>query len=47
LSDLLSANVKIKLGGRGRGKVTIDFGDLDSLEGILSRLRGTADATRA
>jgi ParB family chromosome partitioning protein len=32
LSDLLSANVKIKLGGRGRGKVTIDFGDLDSAD---------------
>ncbi|SAK42831.1 parB-like partition proteins [Caballeronia arationis] len=47
LSDLLSANVKIKVGGRGRGKLTIDFGDLDSLEGILSRLRGTADAARA
>lgn len=47
LSDLLSASVKIKVGGRGRGKLTIDFGDLDSLEGILSRLRGTADAARA
>jgi ParB family transcriptional regulator, chromosome partitioning protein len=46
LSDLLSANVKIKLGGRGRGKVTIDFGDLDSLEGILGRLRGSVDTTR-
>ena len=27
LSDLLSANVKIKMGGRGRGKLQIDFGD--------------------
>jgi ParB family transcriptional regulator, chromosome partitioning protein len=45
LSDLLSASVKIKLGGRGRGKVTIDFGDLDSLEGILGRLRGSVDTT--
>ena len=35
LSDLLSANVKIKMGGRGRGKLQIDFGDLDALEGIL------------
>jgi ParB family chromosome partitioning protein len=40
LSDLLAANVKIKMGGRGRGKLSIDFGDLDALEGILSRLRG-------
>jgi ParB family transcriptional regulator, chromosome partitioning protein len=39
LSDLLSANVKIKMGGRGRGKLQIDFGDLDALEGILGRLR--------
>jgi ParB family transcriptional regulator, chromosome partitioning protein len=43
LSDLLSANVKIKLGGRGRGKVTIDFGNLDSLEGILTKLRGSME----
>jgi ParB family chromosome partitioning protein len=47
LSDLLAASVKIKVGGRGRGKLTIDFGDLDSLEGILGRLRATADTTRA
>lgn len=39
LSDLLSASVKIKMGGRGRGKLQIDFGDLDALEGILGRLR--------
>jgi ParB family chromosome partitioning protein len=39
LSDLLSANVKIKMSGRGRGKLQIDFGDLDALEGILGRLR--------
>jgi ParB family chromosome partitioning protein len=36
--------VKIKLGGRGRGKVTIDFGNLDSLEGILTKLRGSIEA---
>jgi ParB family transcriptional regulator, chromosome partitioning protein len=36
--------VKIKMGGRGRGKLQIDFGDLDALEGILARLRtGAAD----
>jgi ParB family transcriptional regulator, chromosome partitioning protein len=40
LSDLLAAAVKIKMGRRGRGQVMIDFGDLDSLEGILGRLRG-------
>jgi ParB family transcriptional regulator, chromosome partitioning protein len=54
LSDLLSANVKIKMGGRGRGKLQIDFGDLDALEGILGRLRtgavngkATTDSTSA
>jgi ParB family transcriptional regulator, chromosome partitioning protein len=40
LSDLLAATVKIKLGKRGRGQVTVDFGNLDALEGILAKLRG-------
>ncbi|CAB3760625.1 ParB/RepB/Spo0J family partition protein [Paraburkholderia solisilvae] len=44
LSDLLAATVKIKLGRRGRGQVTVEFGDLDALEGILARLRGNAAA---
>jgi ParB family chromosome partitioning protein len=44
LSDLLAATVKIKLGRRGRGQVTVDFGNLDALEGILMRLRGGAAA---
>jgi len=44
LSDLLAATVKIKLGRRGRGQVTVDFGDLDALEGILLRLRGETAA---
>lgn len=39
LSDLLAAAVKIKLGRKGRGQLSIDFGDLDALEGILARLR--------
>jgi ParB family chromosome partitioning protein len=44
LSDLLAATVKIKLGRRGRGQLTVDFGDLDSLDGILLRLRGETAA---
>ncbi|AJK44617.1 ParB/RepB/Spo0J family partition protein [Burkholderia plantarii] len=44
LSDMLASNVKIKLGRRGRGQLTIDFGDLDALEGILVRLRGNVAA---
>jgi ParB family chromosome partitioning protein len=47
LSDLLAANVKIKMGGRGRGKMQIDFGDLDALDGILGRLRATVVPTQA
>ncbi|MEX3629896.1 MAG: ParB/RepB/Spo0J family partition protein [Burkholderia sp.] len=44
LSDMLASNVKIKLGRRGCGQLTIDFGDLDALEGILVRLRGNIAA---
>jgi ParB family chromosome partitioning protein len=44
LSDLLAATVKIKLGRRGRGQLTVDFGDLDALDGILLRLRGETAA---
>ncbi|WP_244814861.1 ParB/RepB/Spo0J family partition protein [Caballeronia sp. Lep1P3] len=47
LSDLLAASVKIKVGGRGRGKVTIDFGNLDALEGILTKLRGRMETPSA
>lgn len=39
LSDLLASNVKIKVGRKGAGQLTIDFGSLDALDGILARLR--------
>ncbi|MEF8727846.1 MAG: ParB/RepB/Spo0J family partition protein [Accumulibacter sp.] len=39
LADLLGAQVAIRANRRGAGKVLIDFGDLDQLEGILQRLR--------
>ena len=39
LADLLGARVAIRANTRGAGKVLIDFGDLDQLEGILQRLR--------
>ncbi|MFA7293320.1 MAG: ParB/RepB/Spo0J family partition protein [Rhodocyclaceae bacterium] len=39
LSDVLGASVAIKANRKGAGKVTIDFSDLDQLEGILIRLR--------
>ncbi|MEF8711700.1 MAG: ParB/RepB/Spo0J family partition protein [Candidatus Accumulibacter propinquus] len=39
LADLLGAQVEIRANKRGAGKVLIEFGDLDQLEGILQRLR--------
>ena len=39
LSDLLGAQVEIRTTSKGAGKIQIDFGDLDQLEGILQRLR--------
>ncbi|VVD59329.1 ParB/RepB/Spo0J family partition protein [Pandoraea cepalis] len=39
LSDLLASNVKIKVGRKGAGQLMIEFGSLDSLDGILARIR--------
>lgn len=39
LADLLGAQVEIRTNKKGAGKVQIEFGDLDQLEGILERLR--------
>ena len=39
LSDLLGAQVEISANAKGAGKIKIDFGNLDQLEGILARLR--------
>ena len=39
LSDLLGAPVEIRANHRGAGKVQIEFGNLDQLDGILQRLR--------
>jgi len=39
LSDRLGATVAIKANRKGAGKLTIDFSDLDQLEGLLARLR--------
>jgi ParB family chromosome partitioning protein len=40
LSDLLATQVSLKMGAKGRGQLQIDFADLDSLDGIILRLRG-------
>jgi ParB family chromosome partitioning protein len=39
LADLLGARVEIKANRKGAGKLQIEFGDLEQLEGILERLR--------
>jgi len=39
LSDAVGATVAIRSNKKGAGKITIEFGDLDQLEGILGRLR--------
>jgi len=39
LSDMLGAQVEIRTNKKGAGKIQIDFGDLDQLEGILQRMR--------
>jgi ParB family chromosome partitioning protein len=39
LSDKLGARVRIQHGRKGRGKLTIEYGSLDELDGILARIR--------
>ncbi|EXI71367.1 MAG TPA: ParB/RepB/Spo0J family partition protein [Candidatus Accumulibacter phosphatis] len=39
LADLLGAQVAIRANRKGAGKILIEFGDLDQLDGILQRLR--------
>jgi ParB family chromosome partitioning protein len=39
LSDSVGAAVAIRSNKKGAGKITIEFGDLEQLEGILGRLR--------
>ena len=42
LSDLLASKVEIKLGAKNKGQLTVDFADLDALDGIIAKLRVTA-----
>lgn len=39
LADRLGATVRIKANGKGVGEVSIRFGNLDQLDGLLARLR--------
>ncbi len=39
LSDVLGSRVTVKQSAKGRGKLMIEYGSLDALDGILERLR--------
>jgi ParB family chromosome partitioning protein len=39
LSDALATQVAIKVSARNKGKLVIDFADLDALDGVIARLR--------
>ena len=39
LSDFLGAQVEIRANKKGAGKILVEFGNLDQLEGILQRMR--------
>ncbi|MDB5764344.1 MAG: parB [Herminiimonas sp.] len=41
LSDSLAAHVTIKMGTKNKGQLVIDFADLDALDGVIAKLRGT------
>ena len=43
LSDALATNVAIKMRGKGRGQVVIDFASLDQLDGVIAAMRTTAE----
>jgi ParB family transcriptional regulator, chromosome partitioning protein len=42
LSDMIGATVKIKPGKKGAGTLSIEYADLDQLDGVLARLKGEA-----
>lgn len=41
LSDALGAQVEIKMGAKNKGKMTIAFGNLDVLDGIIAKIADT------
>jgi ParB family chromosome partitioning protein len=41
LSDLLATQVSFKMGSKGRGQLIIDFSNLDALDGLIGRLKGS------
>ncbi|MCK9985829.1 MAG: ParB family transcriptional regulator, chromosome partitioning protein [Azoarcus sp.] len=43
IADLIGATVRIKANRKGAGEITLQFGNLDQLDGLLARLRGPLD----
>ncbi|MBD5801402.1 putative chromosome-partitioning protein ParB [Azoarcus sp. Aa7] len=43
IADVIGATVRIKANRKGAGEVTLQFGSLDQLDGLLARLRGPLD----
>ncbi|WP_420475392.1 ParB/RepB/Spo0J family partition protein [Noviherbaspirillum sp. ST9] len=41
LSDTLATQVVIKVGAKNKGQLIIDFANLDALDGLIAKLRGT------
>jgi ParB family chromosome partitioning protein len=39
LSDALATTVSIKMGGKNKGQLIIEFADLDALDGVIARLK--------
>lgn len=44
LSDLFATQVQLKMGSKGSGQLVIDFASLDTLDGILARLKSEANS---
>lgn len=42
LSDRLATKVEVRMRGKGRGQLVIDFADLEQLDGLLDAIRGPA-----
>jgi ParB family transcriptional regulator, chromosome partitioning protein len=40
LSDALATQVQLKVGGKGKGQLIIDFADLDALDGLILKIKG-------
>lgn len=42
LSDALATQVEIKLGAKNKGQLIVEFANLDALDGVINKLRGSS-----